>query len=241
MTAGALELRHVALVGVAVFMAIVCGGALAEDAPTPAPGPGDAASTMTGTWEFSNADHDKVCHFNFRADAATGGSKVDVDRNCPNFFPSTKDVVGWTLDNFGGLHLLDSHGNAVIDLTEAESGIYDGFAPGEGRYVLQSAVSPPMRTAEEMAGDWAITRGAGKPICLLTLANDPPGTDALALKVKPGCDASVVRFGPTGWRMSQGELVLLSARGQTWRFEQNDANTWQRVPESANPILLVRQ
>ena len=41
--------------------------------------------------------------------------------------------------------------------------------------------------------------------------------------------------------MSQGELVLVSARGQTWRFEQNDANTWQRVPESANPILLVRQ
>ena len=81
----------------------------------------------------------------------------------------------------------------------------------------------------------------GKPICLLSLANDPPGADALALKVKPGCDASVVRFGPASWHMSQGELILLSARGQTWRFEQNDANTWQRVPEGANPILLVRQ
>jgi hypothetical protein len=41
--------------------------------------------------------------------------------------------------------------------------------------------------------------------------------------------------------MDNGELVLQSARGQTWRFEENDANTWQRLPESADPILLVRQ
>jgi len=41
--------------------------------------------------------------------------------------------------------------------------------------------------------------------------------------------------------MDQGELLLLSARGQSWRFEENDANTWQRVPETADPVLLVRQ
>jgi hypothetical protein len=41
--------------------------------------------------------------------------------------------------------------------------------------------------------------------------------------------------------MDNGELVLQSARGQTWRFEENDTNTWQRLPESADPILLVRQ
>jgi hypothetical protein len=34
---------------------------------------------------------------------------------------------------------------------------------------------------------------------------------------------------------------LLSARGQTWRFEENDVNTWQRVPETDDPVLLVRQ
>jgi hypothetical protein len=241
MTASGLDLRRGALVGVAV-MATLCGAALAaEDAPTPAPAPGDAGSAMIGTWEFSNADHDKVCHFNFRGDAVTGGSKLDIDRNCPSLFPSTKDIVAWSLDSYGALRLLDAHGNAVIELTEAESGIYDGFAPGEGRYVLQSAATAPMHTAEDMVGDWAIARGTGKPICVLTLVNDPPGGDTLALKVKPGCDAFVARFGPTGWRMNQGELVLLSARGQTWRFEQNDASTWQRVPEGANPVLLVRQ
>jgi hypothetical protein len=238
MATSGLDLCRGVLVGAAA-LTILYGAARAEDAPAAAPN--DAGSIMIGTWEFSNADHDKVCHFNFRGDPATGGSKLDVDKNCPNFFPSTRDIVGWALDSYGALRLLDAHGNAVIELTEAESGIYDGFAPGEGRYVLQSAVTAPVRTAEEMVGDWGIARGTGKPICMLTLVNDPPGADTLALKVKPGCDAFVARFGPTGWRMNQGELVLLSARGQTWRFEENDANTWQRVPEGANPVLLVRQ
>jgi len=238
MTTSGLDVCRSARVGAAA-LTILYGAARTEDAPAPAPN--DAGSTMIGTWEFSNADHDKVCHFNFRGEPATGGSKLDIDRNCSNFFPSTKDIVGWALDSYGALRLLDAHGNAVIELTEAESGIYDGFAPGEGRYVLQSAVTAPLHTAEEMAGDWGVARGTGKPICVLTLVNDPPGADTLALKVKPGCDAFVARFGPTGWRMNQGELVLLSARGQTWRFEENDANKWQRVPEGANPVLLVRQ
>jgi Protease inhibitor Inh len=91
-----------------------------------------------------------------------------------------------------------------------------------------------------MIGDWAIARGTGKPICTLSLASGAGG-DVLPLKLKPGCDALVTRFNPISWRMDQGDLVLQAARGQTWRFEENDANTWQRVPESADPILLVRQ
>jgi hypothetical protein len=36
-------------------------------------------------------------------------------------------------------------------------------------------------------------------------------------------------------------LVLVSARGQLWRFEEDDANTWTRVPETADPIIMQRQ
>ncbi|HML09141.1 MAG TPA: AprI/Inh family metalloprotease inhibitor [Xanthobacteraceae bacterium] len=224
------------IIGAAVAGSL-CGGAFAQEAQTST----DAGSTMIGAWEFSNADHDKICRFNFRADTAAGGNKLEIDKNCPSYFPSTRDIAGWSVDGYGTLRLLDARGNAVIELTEAETGIFDGFAPGEGRYVLQSAAAARMRSAEDMAGEWAVARGTGKPICLLTLANNPAGTDSLALKVKPGCDALVTRFAPTSWRMNQGELVLLSARGQTWRFEENDANTWQRVPEGPDPILLVRQ
>ena len=201
----------------------------------------DAVNAMIGVWEFSNADHNKVCRFTFRTEAAPGGRRVDVDKNCAGLFPSTKDISGWAVDNYGGLRLLDKQSEAVIELTEAESGMYDGFTPGEGRYILQSAAAAPMRSAEDMIGDWVIARGSGKAICTLTLANSPAGVDALALRLKAGCDPLVMRFNPNAWRMDQGELVLLSARGQTWQFEESEPNTWQRVPESADPILLVRQ
>jgi hypothetical protein len=202
---------------------------------------GDPVSAMVGAWEFSNADHDKICRFNFRADATSGGYRLDIDKNCPNLFPSTKDIVGWAIDNYGSLRLLDARGNAVIEMSEVEGGMYDGFTPEEGRYVLQTAAAAPTRSADDMVGDWAVARGTGKPICGLTLANSPAGTGVMALKLKPGCDVMVTRFNPTSWRMDQGQLVLLSPRGQSWQFEENDANTWQRVPETADPIFLVRQ
>ena len=217
----------------------LCGSvALAQDTQPPN---NDAAAAMIGAWELSNADHDKSCRFVFRGDPVPGGKKIEIDKNCASVFRSTKDIVAWAMDSYGNLSLVDAQGNAVIDLTEVESGIYDGFSPEEGRYILQSAAAAPVRSADDMVGDWAVARGTGKPICTLTLAKNAASADTFALKLKPGCDALVTRFGPTSWRMDQGELVLLSARGQTWRFVENDANTWQREPESADPVLLVRQ
>ena len=196
---------------------------------------------MLGLWEFSDADHNRICRFTFRGEAASGGRRLDVDKSCVSLFPSTKNISGWALNNYGDLSLLDSHGQAVIELTQVESGMYDGFSPGEGRYVLQTAASAPVHLAEDMAGDWAVTRGTGKPICTLTLANSPVTGGALTLRVKAGCDPLVTRFNPNAWRMDQGELVLLSSRGQSWQFVETDPDTWQRVPESADTILLVRQ
>jgi hypothetical protein len=213
-----------------------------EGQPAPPSPAADTTTTMAGAWEFSNADHDKICHFTFRTDAVTGGSKLDVDKNCPNLFPSTKDIVAWARDNYGSLRLLDAQGNAVIELTEVESGMFDGFTPEEGRYILQTAAATaPTRSAADLTGDWGVSRGTGKPICVITLANSQAGNDVLALKIKPGCDATVTQFNPVAWRMEEGELVLLSPRGQSWQFEETDTNTWQRVPESPDLILLVRQ
>ncbi len=236
MKAGGLDLPRAVSLVIGVMVGL-CGSAIAQDAPTG----NDAVSAMIGAWEFSDADRDKICRFNFRPETATGGHKLDIDKNCASIFPTTKDIVAWAVDNFGGLRLLNAGGNSVIELSLAEVGLYDGFDPEQGRYVLQSAAAAPVRSADDMVGDWAIARGTGKPVCVLTLASSPAGADALTLKVKPGCDAMVTRFAPNSWRMDQSELVLLSARGQTWRFEENDANTWQRVPESSDPVLLVRQ
>ena len=236
------------MIGFAVACGL-CGAALAQETTNP----GDGANAMTGTWEFSNADHDKICRLTFRAETMAGGYRLDVDRNCASLFPSTKDVVGWTLDTFGSLRLLDARGNAIIELTEAEAGLFDGFQPGEGRYVLQSATAAPVHTADDMIGDWAMSRGTGGPICFMTLANNPApannpagasnpaGPENLLLKIKPGCDVFVTRFGPVAWRIDLGDLVLLSVRGQTWRFEEDEPNIWLRVPEVTDHVTLVRQ
>ncbi len=214
-------------------------------AQTPQERPEDPVNAMLGAWEFSDADHNRICHFTFRGEAASGGRRLDVDKSCASLFPSTKNISGWALNNYGDLSLLDSHGQAVIELTQVESGMYDGFSPGEGRYVLQTAASAPVHLAEDMVGDWAVTRGAGKPICTLTLVNSPvnspAASGALTLRLKAGCDPLVTRFNPSAWRMDQGELMLLSPRGQSWQFVETDPDTWQRVPESADTILLVRQ
>ena len=205
---------------------------------------------MIGTWEFSNADHDRVCHFNFRADAATGGFKLDIDKNCPNLFPSTKNIVAWSLDNYGDLRLLDAHGKEVVELSEVEGGMYDGFTPEEGRYILQTAAAAPTLSADDMVGDWAVARGAGKPICVLTLANSPAG-DALALTVKPGCDA--VRHALCAERLAHGrgrtgpalgawaELAFrgerrqdLATRAGNGRSDTADAAVTDRKPQSTD-------
>jgi hypothetical protein len=240
------------MIVMAIVSSLFAGTAIAQNAQVAAPksapdatqqnSGNDAVHNMVGAWEFSNADHDKICHFNFRADAVPNGYKLEIDKNCPSLFPSTKAMVAWAVDNFGSLRLLDSSGNSVVDLSEVETGMYDGFTPEEGRYVLQAATSAPQPSPGDVAGDWAVSHGAGKPNCVLTLANNPLTSDILALKVKPGCgDSAITRFAPTGWRMDEGELMLMSPNGQTWQFEQSDTNTWQRVPESSVPVLLVRQ
>jgi hypothetical protein len=201
----------------------------------------DAAKALLGSWEMSNADRDRTCGVVFRGEPAPGGLKLDLDPACTNVFPAAKDIAAWVLAPDGALRLIDAAGRPVLELGEVESGMYDGSRAGEGRYVLQNNAGAPVRKADDLFGDWAVARGTGKPICTLTLASNAIGGENFALRVKPGCDALVTRFGPTAWRIDRGELILSSPRGQTWRFEQNDAKTWQRIPETPDPVLLVRQ
>jgi hypothetical protein len=222
---------------IATLLAGPCGGALAQTSQDMS----DNAKAIVGAWEISNADRDKICPVIFGADPAPGGFKLSADRNCASVFPALKDMVAWAMDADGTLRLFDSAGRAVLEFTEVDGGIYDGFRRDEGRFIMQSAAAATVRTAAEVVGEWAVARGTGKPICHLTLTDTAAESDRFALKLKSGCDAFVKNFGPATWRMENGELVLYSPRGPAWRFEANDANTWQRVPDSSDPVLLVRQ
>jgi hypothetical protein len=201
----------------------------------------DAAKAMVGTWEFTNADRDKTCTITLRTDPVTSGMRAEFDKACAAKFPFIADVSGWTYNDGDFLRLVDASGGAVLEFSEVESGVYEAPRPGEGILFIQNAgaAGPPQRTAADVTGEWTVMR-AGKPICSLTLSNTAAGED-FAVRVRQPCDPVVTRFAPATWQVERGELVLKPAKGQAWRFEEQDGNSWQRLPASAGSVLLVRK
>ena len=222
----------------AAMSAVLSAGPASAQTP---PLSNDAAKAAVGAWEFSNADRDRRCAVTLKGEAVAAGLKLELDRGCVGVFPFMKDVAGWTLAENDFLRLVDARGKAILEFSQVEDGMYEAPRPGEGILFLQTAasVATPKATAEQMIGDWRIVRGS-QLLCTVTLSNTPAREDSFALRLKPGCDFLVTRFGPSTWEMDRGELVLKNTRDQTWRFETSDAKTWQRVPESANPVVLVR-
>jgi len=201
--------------------------------------------TMIGKWEISNADHDRGCALTFRADPAGAAFKLDVDKACATQMPELKDVAGWTIGGLDLVRLLDGKGKAVFDFSEVENGIFEAQRPGVGIFFMQNAATATAATnvsLEQMAGDWGVVRGSGETVCVLTLNSASAGDEGFTLTVKRGCQRFVTTFSPAAWYLDRGELVLKSSKaGRYWRFEANNATTWQRVPEGPEPINLVRQ
>jgi hypothetical protein len=220
-----------------------CVGAVAQQVepvpPSQQPPPGNTGRAVVGGWELSNADHDRTCTITFKTDAGQGGSKLELDPSCATVFPLTKPVVAWKFTPRDALQLIDARGRAVIEFSEVETGMYEAERP-EGVYFLQSldSLGPPPPTVAELVGDWTISRGE-KLLCQVTLSNTPFDQDSFVLTLKPGCDAAVIRFGLSSWHMDRGELLLVSPRG-VWRFEEIELTSWHRVPETAEPTMLVR-
>jgi hypothetical protein len=198
--------------------------------------------TMVGSWEFSNADREKTCTIMFRNDTGKVGKRVEFDPGCAAHFVFVRDIVGWQMAENDFLRLLDGQGNSVLEFSEVENGMLEAPRPGEGILFIQNASSlgPAPKTAEQVAGEWSIVRRTGRVICALTLSNTAAG-DELAVRVQPPCDSVVAQFAPATWQMDRGEIVLRSTDGQAWRFEEAEDSRWRRIPETANPMLMVRK
>ncbi|NVO12779.1 MAG: AprI/Inh family metalloprotease inhibitor [Rhodoplanes sp.] len=242
-TARLALLAAVPLVAVLLATLPAAGPATAQS-PAPAPsGPSETARNVAGTqWEFSNADRDRRCSVAFRTDAAgSPGMKLELEKSCTGLFPFLREAAAWTLGENDFLRFVDARGRVMLEFSEVEQGLWEAPKPGEGILFLQTVASlkRPPPSLDDMAGQWSLTRG-GRTLCAVTLAATPAG-DAFALKLGTNCDAVVARFAPTTWSMDRDELVLNGARNQTWRFEETDPKTWQRVPETPDPILMVKQ
>ena len=170
--------------------------------------------------------------------------KLELEPGCAAALPFTKDITAWSIKGLGDIvRLQDAAAQPVIDFTEVESGIFEGMRQGEGIYILQNlaAARSLAKSMDQMIGDWAMVHGNGQPICGLTLTNTEATPDNFQVFLKPRCDPAVTAFGPKQWRLERGELLLMSKTGEVWRFEADDNAQWRRVPDSADPLIMLRQ
>ena len=223
-----------------ILVALWSSVALAQ-APAPTP-PIEAAQAMVGAWEISNAARDKTCPLTFSLDAGERGFKLELDASCGTAFPSLKDVAAWATGANDSIRLFDSKGALVLDFSEVESHMYEAERKGEGLFFMrtQAAIRAATVSPEQLFGDWTLLKEFEKPLCKLTLSNASAGSESYKIVLKAGCDASITGFAPSTWRLQDNELIF-SGRAGTWRFAESDATTWERIPPSTDPLLMMRQ
>lgn len=233
-TRGSRQVGAVAVLIAAWFAAIV---------PAKAEGARSLAGEMVGQWELSTAERSKTCVVTLRSDGPNTAMKLELEKGCAEALPFTREITAWSIKGLDIVRLQDASGQPVIDVTEVESGIFEGTRPNEGVYLLQNlaAARALSKSTDQMIGDWSIVRGNDKSICGLTLTNTEATADSFAVFLKPRCDSQITSFGPVAWRLERGELQLISARGEIWRFEADDNAQWRRVPDTVDPFILVRQ
>src|SRR5271166_4906220 len=225
-----------------VLLVVVALGISMTAAPAQAPAAGDAAKAMVGAWEISNAARDKTCPVVFSLDAGEGGFRLELDPGCRAAFPSLKDLAVWAMGPNDSVRLFDTKGAVILDFSEVESHMYEAERKGEGLFFMrtQDAIKAAAISPEQLFGDWTLLQEFEKPLCKLTLSNAPAGGEGYKIIVKTPCDASIAGFAPSTWRLDNDEL-LLSGRTGTWRFAESDTATWERIPPSTDPLLLMRQ
>ncbi|OAF00689.1 peptidase [Bradyrhizobium centrolobii] len=223
--------------------ALIIAACVAAMSPARAQDATTLKKEMVGQWELSTTERSKTCVVTLKGDAAGHGLKLELEPACKTALPFTKDIVAWSVKGLDIVRLQDATGEAVIDFTEVEAGIFEGLRQGEGVYILQdlAAARSMAKSMDQMIGDWAMVRGNGQPICGLTLTNTEAGPDNFQVFLKPKCDPVIAQFNPTQWRLERGQIILMSKAGETWQFEADDNAQWRRVPDTADPLIMLRQ
>ena len=225
-------------IALAALLALVAGGsaARAQDAST-------LKKDMVGQWELSTTERSKTCVVTLKSDAGPQGMKLELEPGCAAALPFTRDITAWSVKGLDIVRLQDATGESVIDFTEVESGILEGLRQGEGIYILQNlaAARSLAKSMDQMIGDWAMVRGNGQIVCGLTLTNTEAGQDNFQVFLKPKCDTAVAAFGPTQWRLDHGQMLLMSRSGEAWHFEADANAQWRLVPDTADPLIMLRQ
>jgi hypothetical protein len=225
------------------WLALVLACAVFIGAPASAQDAAALKNSMIGQWELSTTERSKTCVVTLKPDTSPQGLKLELEPDCAKALPFTKDIAAWTIKGLDIVRLQTPSGEAVIDLTEVESGIFEGVRSGEGVYILQNlaAARSLAKSMDQMIGDWSMVRGNGRVVCGLTLTNNEASQDNFQVFLKPRCDPAVASFNPKEWRLERGELLMMSQSGETWHFEADDNAQWRRMPDMADPMIMLRQ
>ncbi len=127
---------------------------------------------------MSTAGRDKTCVVTLKSERGRRKRlKLELEKGCADALPFTKALPHWSVKGLDIVRLQDAKGDAVIDFTEVESGIFEGLRSGEGVYILQNlaAARALSKSTDQLIGDWSMVRGSGKTICGLTLTNNDDG------------------------------------------------------------------
>ena len=198
---------------------------------------------MIGQWELSTTERSKTCVVTLK-DGPAQGLKLELEPGCAAALPFTKDIAAWSIKGLGDIvRLQDAAGQPVIDFTEVESGIFEGLRSGEGIYILQNlaAARSLAKSMDQMIGDWSMVRGNGRPICGLTLTNTEATADNFQVFLKPKCDPAVAAFAPTHMAARARRIAADVCPRRNLAFEADDNAQWRRVPDSVDPLILLRQ
>jgi hypothetical protein len=137
---------------------------------------------------------------------------------------------------------MDAKGAVLLDFSEVEAQMYEAERKGEGLYFMrtQAAIKAATVSADQLFGEWALLQEIDKPLCKVTLSSATAGEQAFRITVRPGCAQPIAALGLSTWRLDRDELLLIG-RGATWRFLESDSRTWERIPPSTDPMVLMRQ
>jgi hypothetical protein len=221
-------------------MVFVIGLVTGASAQTSAPS--DAARAMVGAWEISDGAREKTCPLTFTVEAGDSGFRLELDASCRTIFPALKNAVAWVIGPGDSVRLLDSKGAVILDFLEVETRMYEAERKGEELLFLriQDAIKTLTINPEQLFGDWTLLKEFENPLCKITLSNASAGSNSYKIIVKNGCDASIAGFAPSTWRLENDEL-LMSGRTGIWHFAESDATTWERIPPSTDPLVMMRQ
>jgi hypothetical protein len=212
----------------------------AAQAPKPDP---DAVRALVANYELANADGDRKCPMTLEAKPAGAVLTLTYDRQaCVALFSFLADVAGWLPGPAGSIRLARANGRAVLEFTEGVGGTYEGIREGDAVYFLTNLqYSNPADAPQfaDLVGDWNLSRPDGPPICRIKLTDESAGNETFVMRVEPGCDTAIARFGPVAWRLDRGDVLLFAQNGDKLRFGQQDGE-WTKIPDTPRPLVMSR-